>query len=257
MQLDEKNIILTGAASGIGRALLNLLAQFRAQIIAVDKDSAGLKNLPEGKAKITPHECDLSQPQAIDLLFKQAIQKLGPIDLFIANAGFAYYEKIETADWAHIEQIYRVNVFSPLYALEKMRVLNDGRPHKVVITASAMSFIGLPGYALYSSTKAALHRFAEAYRYEMDNPASLMLVYPIGTRTSFFHAASQLHPAPQTWPTQSPEQVARAILQGIQRDSRSVFPFGAFRFLLALPLLGKMEQAIESWRLNKWLRNAV
>lgn len=137
MQLDGKNIILTGAASGIGRALLGLLAQFPARIIAADKNSDGLTNLPNGKAEIIRHECDLAQPQAIDELFEQAIQKLGCIDLFIANAGFAYYEKIETADWAHIEQIYRVNVFSPLYALEKMRILNDGRPHKVVITASA------------------------------------------------------------------------------------------------------------------------
>ncbi len=257
MQLDHKNIILTGAASGIGRALLNLLVEFPAQLMAVDKDSAGLKDLPDGKAEIIPHNCDLSQPQAVDMLFEQAIQKLGSIDLFIANAGFAYYEKIETADWAHIEQIYRVNVFSPLYALEKMRILNNGRPHKVVIIASAMSFLGLPGYALYSSTKAALHRFAEAYRYEMNDPSCLMLVYPIGTRTAFFSAASRAHPAPQTWPTQTAEQVARAILHGIQRNSQSVFPFEAFRLFLAFPFLGKLEQAIESWRLKKWLRNAV
>lgn len=138
-----------------------------------------------------------------------------------------------------------------------MRILNRKRPYKVVITASAMSFLGLPGYALYSSTKAALHRFAESYRYELDDPASLMLVYPIGTRTNFFGAASQTHAAPQTWPTQTAEQVARAILRGIQHDSRSVFPFGAFRLFLALPFLGKLERAIEAWRLKKWLRNAV
>lgn len=257
MQIDGKNIVLTGAASGIGRALLGLLAQFPARIIAVDKDAGRLKDFAAGRAEVIPYACDLGQPEAVDALFEEAIHKLGGVDLFIANAGFAYYEKIDSADWAHIEQIYRVNVFSPLYALEKMRNLNSRRPHKVVITASAMSFLGLPGYALYSSTKAALHRFAEAYRYEMDDPTSLMLVYPIGTRTDFFSAASQAHPAPQTWPTQTAEQVARAILRGIQHDSRSVFPFGAFRLFLALPFLGKLEQAIQAWRLKKWLRNAV
>jgi len=257
MKIDGKNIILTGAASGIGRALLELLAQFPARIIAVDKDAERLKGLPIGRAEILPHACDLGQPEAVDALFDEAIRRLGGVDLFIANAGFAYYEKIEAADWAHIEQIYRVNLFSPLYALEKMRILNSGRAHKVVITASAMSFLGLPGYALYSSSKAALHRFAEAYRYEMDDPASLMLVYPIGTRTNFFGTATRAHAAPQTWPTQTAEQVARAILRGIQCDSRSVFPFGAFRLLLALPLMGKWEQAIEAWRLKKWLRDAV
>lgn len=257
MQINGKNIILTGAASGIGRALLGLLAQSSVRIIAVDKDAERLKELPAGRAEIIPYTCDLGQPEAVDALFREATRQLGGVDLFIASAGFAYYEKIEAENWAHIEQIYRVNVFSPLYTLEKMRNLNSERPHKVVIIASAMSFIGLPGYALYSSTKAALHRFAEAYRYEMDDPASLMLVYPIGTRTNFFGAATQTHVAPQTWPTQTAEQVARAILRGIQRDSHSVFPFGAFRLFLALPFLGKLEQVIESRRLQKWLRSAV
>jgi len=237
---------------GIGRALLELLAQFPAQIFAVDKDPAGLQTLPTGQATIFPYACDLGLPAAVEALFEAAIRQMGAIDLFVANAGFAYYEKIEMADWAHIEQIYRVNVFSPLYALEKMQTLNAGRPHKTVITASAMSFLGVPGYALYSSTKAALHRFAEAYRFEMADPRQLMLVYPIGTRTNFFGAASQTHAAPQTWPSQTAAQVARAILRGIQRDQQAVFPYPIFRVVLALPPLVWAEKMIEAWRLKKW-----
>lgn len=254
MQIEGKNIVLTGAGSGIGRALLELLAQFPARILAVDQDALRLEDLPAGQAHIEKHVCDLGKPEAVDGMFAAALDLLGGVDLLIANAGFAYYEKIETADWAHIEQIFRVNVISTLYALEKMQLLNAGRPYKVVITASAMSYVGLPGYALYSSTKSALHRFAESYRFELEDPNKLMLVYPIGTRTRFFGTASAAHPAPQTWPTQSAEQVARAMLHGIQRDSRSVFPFGAFRLFLALPCLIPIEQAIEAWRLRKWLQ---
>ncbi len=255
MKLDGTNIVLTGAASGIGRALLELLVQFPTQIFAVDKDPAGLHTLPTGQATIFPYPCDLGQPSAVDALFETATRQMGAIDLFVANAGFAYYEKISEADWGHLEQIYRVNVFSPLYALEKMQTLNAGRPHKTVITASAMSFLGLPGYALYGSTKAALHRFAEAYRFEMDDPRQLMLVYPIGTRTNFFGAAAQNHAAPQTWPSQAAEQVARAILRGIQHDQQMVFPFPAFRVVLALPPLVWAEKMIEARRLKKWLKS--
>lgn len=254
MKPGGKNIILTGAASGIGRALLELLAQFPAKIFAVDKDLERLERLPAGPATIIPYACDLGQPAAVDELFAEALRRLGTIDLFIANAGFAYYEKIAAPDWAHIEQIYRVNVFSPLYALEKMQQVNAGRPHKTVITASAMSFLGVPGYALYSSTKAALDRFAEAYRFELNDPRQLMMVYPIGTRTNFFSAATQAHAAPQTWPSQSAAQVALAILNGIQRDRLAVFPFPAFRVVLALPPLVWAEKAIEAWRLKKWLK---
>jgi uncharacterized protein len=253
MQLDGRKIILTGAASGIGRALLEKLCVSPVKILAVDRDSSGLgETRQQDRARVVPHTCDLGRPEAVDELFARAETEIGIPDLFIANAGFAYYEKIEHADWEHIEHIYRVNVFSPLYALEKMRLLNAGRPFKVVITASAMSFLGIPGYALYSSSKAALHRFADAYRYELDDPHSLALVYPIATRTAFFQAASE-QVAPLPWPSQTPEQVADAILYGIRRDQTTIHPSLVFRIFMAIPFLPRLEQVIEAWRLRKWL----
>ena len=148
----------------------------------------------------------------------------------------------------------KVNVFAPLYALEKMRALNAGRPYKVVITASAMSFMGIPGYALYSASKAALLRFAEAHRFELDDPHSLAMVYPIATRTGFFGAAAR-RSAPQAWPRQSPEQVARAIIDGIRRDKTAIFPSTFFRIFRWLPWLHPLELWIEARRLERWLRS--
>lgn len=57
--------------------------------------------------------------------------------------------------------------------------------------ASGMAFLGIPGYALYAATKAALHRFADSYRWQMDGHRKLTLVYPIATRTAFFRAAGK------------------------------------------------------------------
>ena len=248
MQIDGKKIVLTGAASGIGRALLEKLSAYPVQVLAVDRDSSGLGEArTQGRMQVIPHVCDLGQPEAVDGLFAHALRELGGVDLFIANAGFAYYEQIQAADWEHLERLYRVNVFSPLYAAEKMRELNLGRPYKVVITASAMSFLGVPGYALYSSSKAALHRFAEAYRFELEDPRSLVLVYPIATRTSFFGGA------PQPWPSQPPERVAQAILTGIQREQKSIYPSTFFRIFLWIPGLPQLEQWLEARRLRHWL----
>lgn len=255
MQITGKNIILTGAASGIGRALLEKLSSCGACVLAVDREAAGLQaaiSQVSGPARLIPHVCDLGQPEALDGLFDHALRELGTVDIFIANAGFAYYEQIGTPDWEHIQRLYRVNVFAPLYAAEKMRQINPNRPYRVVITASAMALLGLPGYALYSSSKAALHRFAEAYRYELDDPRSLALVYPIGTRTAFFQAAG--HAAPTPWPTQPPEVVAQAILNGIRRDQTAIYPSTFFRIFMHLPFLPRLEQAIEARRLTRWLR---
>ncbi len=259
MKLDGKHIVLTGAASGIGLALLNLLAEYPLRVIAVDKNAVALHAacaaLVGEPARITPHVSDLSTPDNVDALFEHALSTLGHIDLFIANAGFAYFEKIESPDWGHIEKIFGVNVFSSLYAFEKMQTLNAGREHKTVITASAMAHIGVPGYALYSATKAALDRFADAYRWQMDNPRELMLVYPIATRTAFFETAGRDVPTP--WPSQPAETVARTVIRGIWRDATSVYPSLTFQIILLLKRilpLHTLAQYLEQRRFRAWLK---
>ncbi len=224
MQINGKRIVLTGAASGIGRALLALLAGYDAEIVAADRDAERLGEsvrAPQNvRASINPFVCDLSSQTGTDELFAHAMATMNGIDIFIANAGFAYYEQLEEADWEHIASIYRVNVYSPVYTAVKMREVNPDNAYTMVITASTMAHWALPGYALYASTKGALHRFADAYRYELPANAHLMLVYPIGTRTSFFENAG----APVAYPNQQPEAVAHAIIKGILRNRREVYP---------------------------------
>ncbi len=259
MKINNKRIVLTGAASGIGRALLDELSLFFAQIIAADIDQTALQAtieaVPSKNAVITPYAADLSEQKSVDALFEHAVQIMGGIDLFIANAGYAYYEKIEKPDWEHIARIFQLNVFSTLYAAEKMQELMAGQPYKVVITASSIGHVPLPGYAVYAATKAALHRFAEAYRFELADPRSLMLVYPIATRTNFFTAAGQQ--VPVMWPNQSAEVVARAVMTGIRRDRIAVYPSGLFRlfsfFERFLPFMRGMLQYWEYRRFQQWL----
>ncbi len=260
MQLETQKIVLTGAASGIGLALLERLAGRQVQVVAVDLNAEGLEKALAGlagcPAKLFPCACDLGNPQQVESVFSYALECMGGIDLFIANAGFPYYEKLDRADWGHIEKIFQVNVFSPIYAALKMQQLNAGQTYRVVVTASAMGLLGLPGYALYSSTKATLDRFAECYRYELEDPAALTLVYPIGTRTHFFQAAAE-QAAPLTWPTQSVGQVADAILRGIQADHPNIYPSLLFRLFILLdrflPFLRRIEQWIELKRFERWM----
>jgi short-subunit dehydrogenase len=259
MKLEHQRIVLTGAASGIGLALLKQLADRPGQILAVDVNASGLetacKRLEGGAAQIIPYACDLSTPENVDALFETALRTLGRIDLFFANAGFAYYEEIRQPDWAHIERIFRLNTFNTFYTIEKMQSLYGNTPYKVVVTASAMAFLAVPGYALYSATKAALHRFADAYRWQLADRRKLMLVYPIATRTGFFRAAGENVPA--AWPSQTPEAVARAILRGVRFDRQTVSPSPLFSLFLLLDRflpLHWLEQAIEQRRLRTWLK---
>jgi short-subunit dehydrogenase len=260
MEIQNKKIVVTGAASGIGKALVSRLCEFDCEILAVDRNENDLmttiQNLKYSLAKVSPYVCDLAVPENLDELFNHAIQALQGIDIFIANAGYAYYEQILQEDWQHIDQIFKVNVFSPLYSAIKMKNLFKENQYKVVITASAIGKLGLPGYALYGATKAAIDRFAEAYRFELDDPKKLALVYPIATRTNFFKEAST-HKAPTPWPSQTPDQVAKTIIRGIERDQKSIFPSLTYKIFLALgkliPSLFHLEQEIELKRFKAWI----
>ncbi|MCB0166976.1 MAG: SDR family NAD(P)-dependent oxidoreductase [Anaerolineae bacterium] len=259
-EFSYRTIVLTGAASGIGRALLTQWSHRPLRILAVDIDdqqlTATVQTLAATQAEIRRLVIDLATPENVDRLFDEAIKVLGSIDLFVANAGFAYYEQLDTADWTRLERIFRINVFSPIYAAVKMKSLNGSRPYKVVMTASAMAYLALPGYAIYAGTKAALHRFAEAYRLELDDPDRLALVYPIATRTQFFAAAGPSIPI--AWPTQAADHVARAIISGVEQNRRAIYPSRLFATYLFLerffPALGAVVQWPERWKFKRWLR---
>ena len=197
MELIGKRVVLTGAASGIGRALLTALCRLPLKIVAADLNETRLleicAGLPNPRAKVIPVKADVSGRSGNEALFDRALAELDGIDLFIANAGFAYYEHALTPDWERLEALFRVNTLAPVYALQRMTALNAGRAFKVVWMASAMAQIGLPKYATYSASKGALHRFADAHRYSMADERALMLVYPIATRTRFLRRLERVH----------------------------------------------------------------
>ncbi|MCX6223364.1 MAG: SDR family NAD(P)-dependent oxidoreductase [Bacteroidia bacterium] len=256
MDITKTNIVVTGAASGIGLAILEELLKFDCKIIAADRNAENLEKVAITHIdKVTPFVGDLSNPDQVDQLFDFAKTSLGSVDLFIANAGFAYYEQLKGADWSHLELIFRLNTLSPIYSLLKMQQLNSHKKWKTVMVSSAMAEWSVPGYTVYGATKAAIHRFAEGYRF--DNSGNhLMVVFPIATRTKFFETAGNR--IPMAFPIQSAESVAKKIIKGIRHDRRKVYPSGLFRFILIinriLPFIKPVYQAIEFRKLKRWLK---
>lgn len=251
MKIDQKCVVITGASSGIGRALLQQLSERQVQIVAVGRDETRLRDVVESangsQARVMSFPCDLSQQRDVDALFDYAVQQMGGIDIFVANAGFAYWEPVQEPDWGRIEAIFQTNVFSPIYSAQKMHTLFHGADYRVVITSSILGRIGLEGYALYASTKAALDRFAEVYRLESRKQRRLVLVYPLAVRSGFFQTAGG---GPVPWLSQSPESAARAILQGIEKDRETIYTSWILRPMLLvhhlLPFTRRWYQALDA-----------
>ena len=255
MDINNKNIIVTGASSGFGRLLLDQLLRYNGvRIIAVARK---IENIPQLDDRIIPFAADLSKSGEVDILFDFAKENLGLIDIFVANAGFGYYEKMQTADWQHIDDIFNLNVISAIYSLQKMREQKPAYPMSVVMVASAGGLVALPGFSLYSSTKFALNGFADAYKYESDSNIKLSVVYPVAARTDFFNRTASNTPIP--FPCQSVNAVVNSIIKGIKTGKRKLYPSKLFRFaypfLRAFPFVIALFQQKQSENFQKWLKS--
>lgn len=254
MELDGKNIIITGASSGIGKEILKKLLEYNVKVIAVGRD---ISKIPVDNERIIPYSCDVSNQEEVDKLFEFGIEHFNNIDIFIANAGFAFCEDINKADWGRIERIFATNVFSPIYSVEKMRELNKERKYSVIITCSAVSEVPLPGYSLYCSTKHAINGFGRVFSNELRENEVLSLVYPVATKTNFFKNAAKKAPIP--WPVQEPEKVAISVINGIKEERRFIYPSKWFLITRSLnrifPFTYKIYEKIQKRKFEEWVES--
>jgi Short-chain dehydrogenases of various substrate specificities len=226
MELQGARCVITGASSGIGLATAKALAAAGGRVLAAARRTEPIA--AAGIPGLTAFSCDLSAKDGVDALFEKASEELGGIDLFPCNAGFAYCERCDAPDWGRAERIFELNAISPIYSFERLRKEKGSQAFRFLVTASAMSFMSLPGYALYGGTKAAVHMFARTAAYELGPGQSISVIYPVATKTSFFDVASTEY---LPWPAQEPDKVATAILRGIRRDRREIYPLGLFRVM--------------------------
>lgn len=254
MKIQGKNIILTGASSGIGKELLDILVSYQGvKIIAIARH---VDNIPAIEDKVYPFAADMSTQEGVDKAFSFSQQTFGDTDIFIANAGFAYLEKLDKPDWEHIQHIFSLNVFSSIYSLEKL--MQESHKEKAfVCTISGAGLVSLPAYSLYCSTKAALHHFVKTYRYENPDNLQITAVYPVATRTEFFDKAASDKNVPLPWPQQDAQTVAKKVVKGIEKGKKHVFPSTLFRIFYpvgrAFPFLQNLYSLTEKKKVKNRL----
>ena len=256
--INGKNIVLTGANSGIGLETLKLLVKGDNKILAVDLFTDKLADFD--KKKVIPMQCDVSTPENVDLIFETAIKELGSIDIFYANAGFPYYEKMDYVNWDRIDRIFKVNVYSPIYSVQKYVEYLNGRPGHMAITVSAIGKMAIPGYALYSASKFAMQGFQQGYRLELPKNLKLTCLYPIATDTGFFKKAVEGQEGKvireKPFPVQKPAHVAKKMVKGLEKGKKSVNPsklFGLATFLFAIcPPIRSFYWHLENKKLERF-----
>lgn len=232
--INGKNIVLTGADSGIGLEVLKILVKGNNRILCVDKNTDNLVKFdPE---KVTIMQIDVSSQEAVDAIFEKAEEILPFIDIFYANAGYPYYEEMNYADWNRVSAIFETNVFSPIYSYQKYVKYLDGRKGIFAATVSAIGEMAMPGYTLYSASKFAMHGFQQGIRLEKPDNVQLTCLYPVATNTNFFPTANEIQ-FRKPFPVQQPAVVAKKMVEGIESGKDKVSPcflFGVSKVLMGI-----------------------
>ncbi|MCS4434982.1 SDR family NAD(P)-dependent oxidoreductase [Aquiflexum gelatinilyticum] len=254
MVISNKHIVITGAASGIGKELVLELAGSGNKILAIDINQEGLEILSNKSSQIHTLTLDLTKKDSVSAIFDWIQLNWKTVDYFFANAGFAKFGPWEDTDQDTFAKMLQINVLSPI---ETAKILKQTQAHyscRLVVTASAMSYWPVPGYAAYAATKAALHHFVETLRSEGDGDW-ITLVYPGATETDFFKNAGK--EIPKAFPVQTVQTVARHILQGVSKGKKKIYPSRLFQATMLidriLPVFKPLYFLLERKKLRKWI----
>lgn len=160
MELSEKTVVVTGAASGIGKGLAEGFAREGARVVCADVNETGAIQIAQaigGHAR----RCDVSSEDQIRDLIDWVETDLGPIDLFCANAGILTIGGLDVEDDAW-NRIWQINVMSHVWTARHLvpRMIERGGGY-ILTTASAAGLLNHPGAAPYAVTKHAAVGFAE------------------------------------------------------------------------------------------------
>lgn len=258
--LKQQRILLTGASSGIGRALAIALGKQGAQLAVAARRESLLQSLAEdiiagGGKRPQVMVADLSQPGAGRALAEQARQALGGVDILINNAGVSPIgAQAELGDSDSVRAAFETNFWAPLALAQALLPAMQAQGKGLIVNVtSTVQAVPVPLVGYYAASKAALAQATRALRHELqDTPVRVMEMVPGSTETALrdIDLLPWREGPPRTIPPVAPEKVAMQIVAAIkQQRSRLVYP--AYSLLpLELPVIGRLVAKVAAGRID-------
>jgi NAD(P)-dependent dehydrogenase (short-subunit alcohol dehydrogenase family) len=224
MELQDRVVIVTGGANGIGRALCRRFAQARLRgLVVADIDEPRAQQVAAEAGGIAV-ACDVASEAANQDLVRTTLDRLGRIDLFCANAGITAKGGLEAPD-AEWDRNWRVNVLSHVYAARAVvpHMLERGEGY-FLATASAAGLLTEIGSAPYSVTKHATVAFAEWLSVQYRRRGlRVSVLCPAGVATEFLDLDDPIHQFLHL-SSLTPEAVAEHVVDGIRGERFLMLP---------------------------------
>jgi len=237
--LRNKTAVVTGAASGIGRALAIGLAREGCHLALADLNQPGLAESAAMAAafgnRVTIHSLDVSGRAAVYAFAEDVIRAHGDVDLVLNNAGVELVATIEEIEYDDFEWVMNINFWGMVYGTKAFLPHLKSHESHVVNISSMFGLCTAPMQSAYSCSKFAIRAFSEALGQELaGTPVRVSSVYPGGIRTAILEQAriksserfagnqARLRRRFTRYALTEPERTAGHIIAGIKKNKRRI-----------------------------------
>jgi short-subunit dehydrogenase len=240
--ISRSAVAITGAASGIGRALVLELAARGCDLALADRDEAGLQTLAaeigtrqtSTGQKVSVHRVDVGEPAQIDEFAQDAIAAHPTLNIVINNAGVALLGRFSEIDQPQMDWLMNINFWGVVHGTRAFLPQLSTRPEAHIVNLSSLfGLLAPPGQTAYCAAKFAVRGFSESLRHELqaaNSPVRLSVVHPGGIATNIVRSSrigsGVTDNARYTESVERFDQVARTtpqaaalrIIQGIEKN---------------------------------------
>ncbi len=230
--IQDKRALVTGAASGIGRAVSIQLARQGADLMLLDVNPKGLADVADqlkgsGRQIIT-RQCDVRCREQLSDAVGWLKEHWGELHILVNNAGVAYYGPTDEMTEQQWDWLLEINLHAPIHLTRMLLPMMLRQTDAHIVNVSSMYGL-FPGrrLAAYNTSKFALQGFTESLRMEYGRAGlGVTAICPGFVRTPFFEATAtgkpeQSAPTPPGWICTTSETVAARVVRAIHRDQRA------------------------------------
>ena len=272
-ELEQSVAVITGAATGIGRALATRLADEGARLCLADINKEALDVVAQAlRAKgcdVSAHAVDVADRTQVEALCRNVVEHFGRVDLLINNAGVGLVGDVEEVSLGDIEWLMGINFWGTVYGVKYfLPILKQQKKAYIVNLSSVLGIIAPPGQAAYAASKFAVRGFTEALRHELAGTSvQVSSVHPGAIRTGIAKSSrvgadadprkleqetAKFEFLARTTPERAADRIVRGVLQG---ETRILIGFDASQIDLIQRLLPKRYWQIMGplldWRIGR------
>ncbi|MCX0271023.1 SDR family oxidoreductase [Nocardia rhamnosiphila] len=247
--VQDAKTLITGAASGIGRATALASAARGAHLVLTDIDADGLADTVAeieraGGTVLIAEAFDISNHDAVAEFAATVHERFGSLDVVMNVAGTSVWGTVDSLEIRHWRRMIDINLLGPINVIERFvpPMVRAGQGGALVNVSSAAGLLALPWHAAYSASKYGLRGLSEVLRFELaEHGISVHVVTPGAVATPLVRSfdlvgVDKEHPRVQrvtslfTRHAVAPEKVAAVILKGIERNRFLVYSSFDIRF---------------------------